>query len=153
MADQLVGEPQRQVGQRADVDRDHVELVGPVALDRSTEQAKTRIVDDVLDLDAGSGQRLGNPLAGIGLHEVAGNDDRRRAAGSRDFSRKRRQAIGAPRHQRHAMTVGSKNARQLGAYAGRCTGNQRHTLGHDRMLLIQFQEQRIAAGREHSRMV
>ena len=107
----MVGEPQRQIGQRADVDGDHVELVGPIALDRPAEQAKPRIVDDVLDFHAGRGQSLGNPVAGIGLHEVAGNDDRRRAAGGRDFTRQRRQAIGAPRHQRHAMTVGSENAR------------------------------------------
>jgi hypothetical protein len=33
------------------------------------------------------------------------------------------------------MAVECKNARQLGAYARRCTGNQRHTLGHDEMLL------------------
>ena len=45
--------------------------------------------------------------------------------------RQRRQAIRAPRHQRQAMTVRGENARQFGAYARRCTGNQRHTLGHD----------------------
>jgi hypothetical protein len=28
------------------------------------------------------------------------------------------------------MTVRGKNARQLGAYARRCTGYQRHTLSH-----------------------
>ena len=50
--------------------------------------------------------------------------------------RQRCQAIGAPRHQRHAMTMGSENARQLGAYSGRRAGNQRYTLGHDGMLLI-----------------
>jgi hypothetical protein len=38
------------------------------------------------------------------------------------------------------MTLGSENARQLGAYAGRCTGNQRHTLSHDSLLLNQLQE-------------
>jgi hypothetical protein len=29
------------------------------------------------------------------------------------------------------VTMGRENPRQFGAYARRCTGNQRHTLGHD----------------------
>ena len=135
IADQLIGEPQRQIGQRADVDGDHVELVGAIALDRPAEQAEAGVVDDVLGLHAGRGQSLGNPVAGIGLDEIAGNDDRRFAAGGGDFCRQRRQAIGAPRHQRHAVTIGSENARQLGAYSGRSAGDQRYTLGHDGMLL------------------
>ena len=139
VADHLVGEPQRQIGQCADVDRDHVELIGAIALDRPAEQAEAGIVDDVLHFEAGRGQSFGNPVAGIGLHEVAGNDDRRRAARSRDFSRQRFQAIGATRHQRQTMAVGCKNARQFGAYSRRCTGNQRHTFGHDRMLINQLQ--------------
>ena len=152
VADQLVGEPQRQIGQGADVDRDHVELIGAIALDRPAEQAEAGIVDDILHFQAGRGQRFGNPVAGIGLHEVAGNDDRSRAARGRDFSRQRLQAIGAPRHQRQTMAVGCKNARQFGAYARRCTGNQRHTFGHDQMLLNQLE---IAASseREHRRVV
>ena len=107
------------------------ELLGAIALDRSAEHTEAGIVDDVFDLDAGGSQGRGNPVAGIGLREIAGNHDRRGAAGGHDFIRQRRQAIRAPRHQRHAMAVGSKNARQLGAYARRCTGNQRHTLSHD----------------------
>ena len=80
MADQLIGEPQRQIGQRADVDGDHAELIGAVQLDGVAEQAEAGIVDDVLDLDAVGGQRRGDLVAGIGLFEIAGNDDRRRAA-------------------------------------------------------------------------
>jgi len=53
-------------------------LLGAIELDRATELAKTRIVDDVLDLDARSGERRGNPVAGVGLFEIAGYDDRRR---------------------------------------------------------------------------
>jgi hypothetical protein len=34
------------------------------------------------------------------------------------------------------MAVCGENARQLGAYARRGTGNQRYTVGHDAMLLI-----------------
>ena len=127
----LIGKPQRQIGQRADVDGDDAELLGAVALDRLAEQAEARIVDDVLDLDAFGGQRRGDLVAGIGLFEIAGNHDRRRAAAGDDFIRQFRQAIRAPRHQRHAMAVRRENARQFGAYARRGTGNQRHTLGHD----------------------
>ena len=45
----------------------HVELIGSVALDCPAEQSEARIVDDVFDLDACGGQRLGNPVAGIRL--------------------------------------------------------------------------------------
>jgi hypothetical protein len=44
-----------------------------------TELAEARIVDDEFDLDARRGQRRGNLVAGIGLFEIAGNDERRRA--------------------------------------------------------------------------
>ncbi|KIT81856.1 hypothetical protein QT20_00140, partial [Staphylococcus aureus] len=77
VADQLIGEAQRQVGQRADVDIDHVELVGAIACHREAEQAETGIVHQVFDLDPGLGQGLCDPVAGVGLLEVAGNDDRR----------------------------------------------------------------------------
>ena len=110
---------------------DHAELCRAIELDRLAEQAEARIVDDVFDLDPCGGQGRGNLVAGIGLFEIAGNHDRRGRAAGRDFIRQRRQAIGAPRHQSHAMAVRCENARQLGAYSRRCTGNQRHTLGHD----------------------
>ena len=131
----LVGKPQRQIGQRADVDGDDAELLGAVQFDRIAEQTEAGIVDDVLDLDACGGQRRGDLVAGIGLFEIAGNHDRRGAAGAVDFAGQRRQTIRAPRHQRDAMAVGCENARQFGAYARRGSGNQRHTLSHDSMLL------------------
>ena len=114
-------------------------LIGAIALDCPAEQAEAGIVDDVLHFQVGRRQGFGNPVAGIGPHEVAGNDDRSRAARSRDFSRQRFQAIGAALYQRQTMAVGCKNARQFGAYSRRCTGNQRHTFGHDGMLLNQLQ--------------
>ena len=131
MPDQLIGKPQRQIGQRADIDRDDAELLVAIELDRPAEQTEAGIVDDVFDLDACGGQSCGNLVAGIGLFEIAGNHDRRRAAGGCDFRGQRRQPIGPPRHQRHAMAVASKNARQLGANSRRSTRNQRHPLGHD----------------------
>ena len=36
-----------------------------------------------------------------------------------------------PPEAHRQMAVGCKNARQFGAYSRRCTGNQRHTFGHD----------------------
>ena len=146
----LIGKPQRQIGQRADVDGDDAELLGAIELDRVAEQAEAGIVDDVFDLDAFGGQRRGDLVAGIGLFEIAGNHDRRGAAGGGDFAGQRRQTIRAPRHQRHAMAVGGENARQFGADARRGTGNQRHTLGHDSMLLNQLQDMRPTPRREHT---
>ena len=77
MPDQLIGKSQRQIGQRADIDGDDAELLVAVELDRIAEQTEARIVDEVLDLDAGGGQRRGDPVAGVGLFEIAGNHDRR----------------------------------------------------------------------------
>ena len=131
----MIGKPQRQVGKRADVDRNDIELIDPIALDRLAEHAESGVVDDVFDLCAGGSQGLGNSAAAVGLRKVAGNDDRCRPAGRRDLTGQRFQAIRTPRHQRHAMTLRCKNTRQLGAYARRCTGNQRHTLSHDSLLL------------------
>ena len=109
-------------------------------LGRAAEQAEAGIVDDEFDLETGRGQRRRDPVAGIGLLEIAGNDDRRSAAGGDDFVRQRRQPVGAPRHQRHAMAIRRENARQLRADARRGAGNQRHTLGHESMLLNKLQD-------------
>ena len=146
MPDQVIGKPQRQVGQGADIDGEHAELLGAVQLDRVAEHAEARIVDDELDLHAFGRQGRGDLVAGVGLFEIADNHDRRSAAAGRDFVRQRRQAILASRRQSHAMASRCENARQLGAYARRGTGNQRHTLGHDSMLLNQLQEMRLAPG-------
>ena len=100
MPDQMLGKTQRQIGQRANVDGDDAELLRAVELDRIAEQTEAGIVDDVLDLHAGGGQRRGDFVTGIGLFEIAWNHDRRRAAGGGDFARQRRQTIRAPRHQR-----------------------------------------------------
>ena len=127
----LIGKSQRQIGQRADVHGNDAELFGAVDLDRAAELAETRIVDDVLDLDARSGKCCGDLVAGIGLFEIAGNDDRRRAASGDDLARQLLEAIGAPRHQGNPMTVRREYARQFGAYARRGTGNQRHAISHD----------------------
>jgi hypothetical protein len=86
MPDQLIGESQRQIGRRANVDGDNAELFRAVQFDRVAEQAKAGIVDDELDLHPFGGQRRGNPVAGIGLFEIAGNHNRRRTAASRDFT-------------------------------------------------------------------
>ena len=60
------------------------------------------------------------------------------AACGDDFARQRFEAIGAPRHQGNPMTVRREHARQFGAYSRRGTGNQRHTISHDSMLLKLF---------------
>ena len=108
LPDQLIGKSQRQIGQGTDVDRDDAELLGAVPLDRMAEHAEAGIVDDIFDLDAFGGKRGGNLVAGIGLFEIAGDDDRRAPPPGGDFARQRREAIGAARHQRQAMTVGAK---------------------------------------------
>ena len=143
MPDQLIGKPQRQIRQRADIDRDHAELRGAIELDRMTEQAEAGIVDDVFDLHPCGGQGRGDHVAGIGLFEIARDHDRRGSAAGGDFLRQRRQPIRPPRHQRQTMAVRCENARQFGAYSRRGTGNQRHTLGHDSMLLNLLQDRRI----------
>ena len=135
MPDQLIGKPQRQIGHGTDVDRDDAKLLRAIQLDRVTEQAKACIVDDVFDLHPRGGQGRSNQLAGIGLFEIAGDHDRLGRAATSDFLRQRRQAVRAPRNQSETMAFRCKNARQFGAYSRRGTGNQRHTLGHDSMLL------------------
>ena len=136
MTDQLIGKPQRQIGQRADVDVDNAELGRAVQYDRLAEQAEPGIVDDVFDLHAVFGQHGSYPVAGVALLEIARNHDGRGSAGGADFIRQRPQPIHSSGHQRQAMALCCKNPRQLGAYPRRGTGNQRHTLGHDSMLLI-----------------
>ena len=55
ITDQVIGKPQRQVGQRADIDGDDLELIRPIALDRLAEHTESSVVDDVFDLYAGGG--------------------------------------------------------------------------------------------------
>ena len=104
------------------------------------EQTEPGIVDDKLDLHPCSGQGGGDLIAGIGLFEIAGDQDRGRTAGNADFGGQRRQAIRAARHQREAMAIGSENAGQFGTYSSRGTGNQRHTLSHDSILVNKWQD-------------
>ena len=135
---------------RADVDGDDVELFGAIHFDRVAEQAEARIVDDEFDLGAFGSQRGRYPIARIGASEIAGNDNRRGAAGAGDFRRQRGQAGGPPRDECDAMAVRCENARQFGANASRGTGNQRHTLGHDSMLLSSMADQKYGSGRNES---
>ena len=97
MPDQLIGKPQRQIGQRANVDGNNAELLRAVQSDRVAEQAEASIVDDVLDLHPFGGQRRGDFVTGTGLLEIARNHDRRGAAGYDDFGRQRRQTVRTPR--------------------------------------------------------
>src|SRR3954447_15312818 len=46
--------------------------------------------------------------------------------------------MAAPRRQHDPMPFGREQTRQFGAYARRGTGNQRHALSHDSMLLKSF---------------
>jgi hypothetical protein len=136
----MIGKPQRQIGQRADVDADHAELLGAVQIDRIAEQTEPGIVDDILDLYASGGEGGGDLVAGLGLFEIAADQDRSRTAGAADFGGQRRQAVRAARHQREAMAVGSENAGQFGTYSSRGTGNQRNTLSHDSILVNKWQD-------------
>ncbi len=68
----------RQFRQRANIDRDDVELLCAIHLDRPAEHAEARIVDHELDVDAGGIEGFLDPVAGIGLFEIAGNHDRAR---------------------------------------------------------------------------
>src|SRR5258707_816773 len=135
MPDQLIGESQRQIGGGANVDGDNAELFCAVQFDRVAEQAKAGIVDDELDLHPFGGQGGGNPVAGIGLLEIAGNHHRRRTAACLDFTRQRRKPFRPSRHQSDAMTVRCENARQFAPYSSRGPRNQRYALSHDPMLL------------------
>ena len=56
-------------------------------------------------------------VAGVGLLEIAGNDDRRAPAGCGDLVGKLLQSIRTARRQHNAMTVRGKNTRQLHADA------------------------------------
>ena len=105
---------------------------GAVELGRVAEQAETRIVDEVLDLDACVGERRGNRVAGVGLLEIAGNHDRRAPAGGGDFARQRASGDrrGAPSAQ-HDGRCAAKTRARFGADSRRGPRYQRHPLGHD----------------------
>src|ERR1700754_2468258 len=102
------------------------------------EHSEARIVDDIFDLDVSSSERRGNPVATVGLLQIARNDNRRRAACGNDLAGQRFEAIGAPRRQCNPVTFQRKQARQFDAYSRRGTGNQRHTISHGSMLLKLF---------------
>ena len=135
MADQLIGKPQRQVGESPDVDRNHAELFVAAPFGGMAENAESSIVDDVFDLDVFLSERRGDPVAARGLFEVAGNENRALAAPRDDFARQRFEPLRAPRHQGDPMTVRREHPRQLRTYSSRGTGNQRHALSHDSKLL------------------
>ena len=130
MAREAVGEAQRQVGQRAHVDVNHAELFGAVELQPLAHQAEARVVDEILGFDTGRGQRRRNHVAGFGVLQIAGDDQRLLAAALDDFVGKRLQPVEPARNQRHAMAVGGEDLRQLGADARRRTGDQRNALRH-----------------------
>src|SRR3954447_13889976 len=111
------------MGQRADVDGDDAELLCPVELDRITEQAEPRIVDEVLDLHTFLNQRRGDFVAGLGVFEVARNQNRRGTASGDDFSSQGQEAIPAPADKGEPMAVRCENARKFRAYSRRRTGN------------------------------
>ncbi len=134
MPDHLRREAQRQIGERADVQVDHAQLRVAVHVDGESEHAEAGIVDQIFHFDTGALQRAFDGRAGIGLLEIAGNNDRRRAAGGDDLVRQRGEALGTARHQRQTVFVRGEDANHLGANSRRSTGNQRHALNHGNSL-------------------
>jgi hypothetical protein len=102
------------IGQGDDVDGDDAELLCPIEFDCIAEQTESCIVDDELDLHIFRGQRVGNFVAGIGMFEVARDQNRRRAASGDDFARQAREAIPASVNQGQSM-VDAKRLRTSGS--------------------------------------
>ncbi len=127
----LIGEPQRQIRQRPDVEVDHRELIGAIQFGDAAEQSITGIVHEVFDLDALGGERRRDPVSGIRVAEVAGNHDRGNSTRRGDFGRQCIEAIGTPGDQSHPVLVGGKHTGQFGADPGGSTCYQRHQMSHD----------------------
>ena len=62
----------------------HPVVIHDAQLDRTTEQAETCIIDDVLHLHPFGGQGRGDTVGGAGLLQIACDHDRRSAAASSD---------------------------------------------------------------------
>ena len=106
-------------------------MIGAIEIRRSAKQSVPGIVDEVFDLSAFGGKRRSDPIARIGLTEVAGNDNRKRSTRRDDLGRKRIEAVGAARHQRQPVVVGGEDTCQFGADPGGGTCYQRHQMSHD----------------------
>ena len=96
---------QRQVGERADVEIDHGELLGAVEIGGLAEQAEAGIVDHDRGLEAGGAQGVRQPRRAVGLAQIGGDHVRARMTGGGDLVGQGVQLRLAPRgeHQRVAV--------------------------------------------------
>ena len=134
---QLIDKPQRQIRQRPDIEIDHRKLVGAIERRYAAKQAEARIVDHIFDLDILRLQRRGDDIAGFGLLQIAGDDDRAgricRGVRGHDLVGEGFETVGAARHQRHACSAGGEQLGQFITDARRRAGYQSDTPGHHKI--------------------
>jgi hypothetical protein len=124
MAGKTIDKGDRQFGQCAHVEIDHLKLLAAVARRRQADQSKTCIVDDELWLRPIRRQRVTDLPHGVGRRQVARNYDRPPCAGCRDLVGKFLQPVFAPGHQRQLMAVPGKYASERYADPGRRSSDQ-----------------------------
>ena len=134
MPRQAVNEREREVGERADVEIDHAELLVARKPGGAADQTETGVVDDGLRLKPAGRQRLADPRGRVGLRQV--DRQHRRLWPPTGFDRGRQfiQALLAPRHQHQIVAMPGKNVGKLAANSRRRAGDERDRR-HTRMPL------------------
>ena len=121
MATQAVDEGERQFGKDTDIEVDHGELLGAIELRRCSEQAKARIVHDILRLQPLRGEFRGNPLRRVIAQKIERQHVRPRLAFRGDLVGNFGKPLFTPGNQDQMMAVLCENARKCRTNAGRCS--------------------------------
>ena len=124
MTGETVDKGERQLGQHAHIEVDHLQLLVAVARAGKTYQAKAGIVDDKLRLVALRRQTLADQMRGAGLEKIGCNDDRPTRSSRGNFIRQRIQFLFSSRDQCQFVAVARKDPRQRQTNSRRGSGDQ-----------------------------
>jgi hypothetical protein len=117
-AGERIDEGQRQLGEEANVEVDHGELLGMIELERLADQAEACIVDDVSRLDRMGGDLGFDRLSGVGSREVDRQHQRARTSRRGDLVGHGIELRFAPRDQHEVVSMIGEHPRQRGPDAG-----------------------------------
>ena len=129
----LGDEAERQLGEHADVEVDHGELLLAVEARGEAHQTEAGVVDQELRLKAALAQLILDPRRGIGLAEIDDDDMRPRVAALLDRVGQRLELRRAPRGEHERVAVVGEHVGQRRADAGGGAGDQGDGFGvrHD----------------------
>src|SRR5262245_64662764 len=99
MAGKAVDERERQFGQHAHIEVNHLQLLVAISSAGKAHQPEPRIVDDKLRLGAPSGQSLAYQVRHAGNEKIGCNDDRTASPGRGNFIGQRIQPLYSSRNQ------------------------------------------------------